>query len=482
MVKKMFDWLNRLVGCGDKGQADAKAPQQGDLAAGGEAAAGAFPVSQMGGQGGQETPSPVSRMILLDRTGQIIGYEFVSRSGMLGVRVADPRNQKINDQLLIRAVLGMGAERISQFRQIWLTVGEATLAGGLLEGLPARATVILVRLAAPGPGPLSVDLQQQAKALKAKGFRLGLAGFAGSESCLAWLPLVDVVALDIGGYAPDELVSTLDQLRARQPGIKVLARRIDSYEEYEYCLAQGFDNFSGKFLTHRENWPPQPPLNADRIRLCDLLNRLRGGAELTEVAEGLKLSPELSYRFLRYINSAGMGTSGHIGSLEQGALYLGREKLYRWLTLLLFNGPGGQPTDGALLEQALVRGRMLELMASGKMSHVQCDELFIVGVFSLLDVLLRLPLDVAVRPLQLPTAVSQALLDGQGPYAAYLKLAKVSEESEESEFVDPAPAADSTATVAALAGEIGLSVDQVNSHHLHAVAWAQQLQGDQPAA
>ena len=480
MGKKMFDWLNKLVTAGSKektapaaaGDAPPKRVSAGDAPPKQDAAASSFPVSQLGSA---ETPAPVSRMILLDRAGQIIGYEFVARSGMLGVRGADPRQQQSNDQLLVKTILGMGADRIAQFRQIWLTVGEMALNVALLEGMPAAATMVLVRLA--GQGPANEEVLQQARALKAQGFRFGLAGFAERENCLAWLPLVDVVALDIGGYAPDELVSTLALLRQKQPTIKVLARRIDSYEEYEYCLTRGFDNFSGKFLTHRESWPPQPPLTPDRIRLCDLLNRLRSGAELSEISDGLKLSPELSYRFLRYINSAGMGASSHIGSLEQGVLYLGREKLYRWLTLLLFSGAEGQATDGALLEQALVRGRMLELLASGKLTHVQCEELFVVGVFSLLDVLLRMPLEIAVRPLQLPAAVAQALLEGNGPYAPYLKLAKVSEDSE-----TELGAGETMSSVASLAAPLGLSIEQVNRHHLDAVSWAQQLQSGQAPA
>ena len=473
----MFDWINKLVTAGRKEEAAPAAvvgtpPAQGKVVLSGV------------GSNSTEAPPPVSRMILLDRGGHIIGYEFVARSGMLGVRGTDPRQQQDHDHLLVKTILSMGADRIAQFRQIWLTVGEATLSAALLDGMPASATTVLVRLA--GHGPVPEEVLQQLKALKAKGFRFGLAGFAGRESCIAWLPLVDVVTLDIAAYAPDELASTLELLRQKQAAIKVLARGIDSFEEYEYCLALGFDNFSGKFLIHRETWPPQPPLTPDRVRLCDLLNRLRSGAELTEISDGLKLSPELSYRFLRYINSVGMGASSHIGSLEQGALYLGREKLYRWLTLLLFSSAEGHATDGALLEQALVRGRLLELLASGKLTRVQCEELFIVGVFSLLDVLLRLPLDVAVRPLQLPEAVAQALLEGGGPYAPYLKLAKVSEDSEGSEGSEGSEMAlgtgEAVSSVAALAAQLGLSINEVNRYHLEAVSWAQQLQSGQAPA
>ncbi|HET6719802.1 MAG TPA: hypothetical protein VFH22_09155 [Rhodocyclaceae bacterium] len=462
----MFDWLNKLVAsCNptDPGAADGAAKTSAAKSSVNVISAAASPAE------GAPAASPVSRMILLDRSAQILGYEFVSRSGLLGVRVADPRHQLINDQLLVRTILAMGADRIAQFRQIWLSVGELALGGNLLDELPAKATLVLIR---PGSGTASAEALQQARQLRAKGFRFGLNGFADRDAYLEWLPLVDVVALDIGSYTPDELVATLDLLHERRTGLKVLARRIDSYEEYEYCMAKGFDSFSGRFLTYRESWPPQPSLNPDRVRLCNLLNELRNGAELTDIAAGLKLSPELSYRFLRYINSAGMGTSSHIGSLEQGALYLGREKLYRWLTLLLFSGGDGQPTDAALLEQALVRGRMMELMAGDQLPRIQREELFVTGVFSVLDVLLRVPIEIALRPLQLPAPVTQAILGEAGPYFRYLKLAKVCEECEGGD----AALVSSEESVAILAEGLGLSVAQVNQLHLDAVAWAQQLQ------
>lgn len=466
----MFDWLNKLV----KSESPANSSPATPVVVEQPPSRSALPVGAAADSAAESAATAaVSRMILLDRAGQIIGYEFASRSGVVGARVLDPRHQANSEQALIHAVLGMGASRIGQFRQIWLTVGETLLDPEQFDGFPPAATVILLRPVTHG-GP-DGDLQGKVATLRALGFRFGLAGMVSHEVFDAWRPQIDVVALDISAYSPDELDEMLALLRRQKPGLPVLARRIDSYEEYEYCLGKGFDLFSGKFLIHRESWPPQPTLHPDRTRLCLLLNDLRGGAELVDIAAGLKLSPELSYRFLRYINSAGMGTASHIGSLEQGVLYLGREKLYRWLTLLLFSGADGQATDAALLEQALVRGRMLELMAGARLSRVQSEEIFVVGVFSLIDMLLRMPLDLALRPLQLPPVVGQALLEGKGLYAPYLELAKISEECESGQ-------AGTEVSVGGLAAELGLSLDQVNQIHVDALTWAQQMQAGSPPA
>ena len=463
----MLNWIRNLIGEPQRPESPATAsppplptraaPPQGPLTTAGDS-----------------PPSPISRHIILDRTAHILGYEFMLRAGS-GAASGDPASRRAGDLALIRTINALDPQRIAQFREIWLAVGESTLDHPQLEALPAKATVVLVR-AVPNHPPAPEALAR-ASVLRGLGFRFGLLGYTDNPAHRAWLPLVDCVAMDIPAYAPKELEPAIAQIHGLRDGLKVVARRIDSYEGYEFCHARGFDGFAGKFLTRRENWPPQPALDPDRARLCDVLNRLRGGTELTEVAEALRLSPHISYRFLRYINSAGMGLTGHIASIEQGVLYLGREKLYRWLTLLLFTAADGRNTDRALLEQALMRARMMELMGhETHHEHVQCDELFVVGMFSLFDVLLGMPLPIALRPLQLPKPVAGALIDGDGPYAALLRVALACEQTD---LDDDAGGGDSLGTLAATAG---ITVERVNACHLEAVAWAQQLDTTPPEA
>jgi EAL and modified HD-GYP domain-containing signal transduction protein len=201
-------------------------------------------------------------------------------------------------------------------------------------------------------------------------------------------------------------------------------------------------------------------MTTDRTRLCDLLNRLRNDEEISEIAMQLRFSPTLSYRLLRYINSPAMGLQSRVASIESSLVFLGREKLYRWLTLLLFNADDTQSTDGALLEQALIRGRMMELLAAEKFSRQACDELFVVGMFSLLDVLMKRPMSIALDPLQLPLAITAALIDNAGEYATYLRLAVACEANDVDAMKKEAKA-------------LGRSVDQVNAAHVEALNWAQ---------
>jgi EAL and modified HD-GYP domain-containing signal transduction protein len=141
---------------------------------------------------------------------------------------------------------------------------------------------------------------------------------------------------------------------------------------------------------------------------------------------------------------------------------MGRQQMYRWLTLLLFGSAQSVPHAEALLENALVRGRLME-GADDKQPADAREDLFVVGLFSLLDRVLRVPMPEALKPLNLPQPVLAALLEGKGPYAALLELALACESG------DPE-------RVAAASLACGLDAHRINTRHFEALVWAQQVQ------
>lgn len=401
----------------------------------------------------------VARHAIINREYRLVGYEFTMRDRGRVSSSIDAQSQKINDKLLIRAIVSTGVDKLAKSRQLWVSVVDAFIVSPMIESLPAAATVVVVRIPGHG-GSVDPNLLARARDLRKAGYRLALTNWSETPAHQAWLETVDYLVIDTTAYNPAEVGELAHIVGQKTAALQVMARHIESFEEFEFCHRARYQLFQGNFLTKRENWPPQPKMSPDRIRLCELLNRLRAGDEIADIAMQLRHSPELSYRLLRYINSAAMGLQSRLASIERGLVFLGREKLYRWLTLLLFNADDTKSTDAALLEQALVRGRMMEVLASDNFSRVQCDEMFVVGIFSLLDVLLKLPLSVALHPLQLPPAVAGALLDDSGKYAPYLRLAIACEEHDEEAMTTAATTLD-------------LAVDRVNAAHFEALAWAQ---------
>lgn len=245
------------------------------------------------------------------------------------------------------------------------------------------------------------------------------------------------------------------------PSIRFVATNLVTLEEFAVCAKLPFSCFQGPFITRRESWD-RPKIDAVRVRILELLNQLRHDAGLARLTALFKQDPALSFKLLRYINSPGMGLLHRIGSLDQALLVLGRQNLYRWLTLLLFTSGESRGLDSALLENALVRARLAELLARKSLSADEQNDLFVAGVFSLLDVLMGTPLETILGQVSLPRPVHEALLHGQGKYAPYLKLAIACEQHDEE-------------SVHALAGALGHDGARVNDLHLDALLWAQQV-------
>jgi len=152
-----------------------------------------------------------------------------------------------------------------------------------------------------------------------------------------------------------------------------------------------------------------------------------------------------------------------VAAIEHAVAVLGQKKLYRWLTLLLYNGGTVNPQDRALMENAMVRGRMTETLGRESFPPGELDNLFIVGFFSLLDVLLRIPMGKALAYLNLPEELIQALVYQEGRYAPYLELAIACEQFEPER-------------IAELAADCGLDVQKVNLAHIDAMLWALEVE------
>lgn len=393
------------------------------------------------------------RKVLVDRAYHPVAYEFT-------LQPDSTRHGENEATLIIGLLARLGTERMSSTRQTWVRLTDCDLEYPALDLLPGDRVVLAIRVAEEDAGKDDARLQH-ARQLRAKGFRLALTDWQDSTFHRAWLSVCQYVEVDLDRELPIDVNEIPERLAAISPGIEAVAVGVDSFEELEFCHRAGYSLFRGGFLTRRENWPRQPKISPERARICQILNKLHGGAELPDIASQIKQSPELSYRLLRYINSAGMGLMIAVASVQQGLIILGRDKTYRWLTVLLFSAAKGKSIDNALLEQALVRARLMELLANGRLSRVQTEEIFVVGIFSQIDMLLKLPMSVALEPLKLPPPVYEALVNDAGEYAPFLRIATLGE-------------SDDPGALREACQNIGLNLAVVNAAQIEAMQWVQE--------
>ncbi|MCX7898093.1 MAG: HDOD domain-containing protein [Rhodocyclaceae bacterium] len=288
-------------------------------------------------------------------------------------------------------------------------------------------------------------------------------GLAVSVESLVHLPetaKVDLVLIDYSAYSFLSFEQMLMRLSTQRPDAPLWVDRVPGWAERHYCHAHGAAYCSGPFATAPFDDEGET-LNESRIVLIEMLNLVRQDADIAAIAAVAKRDPAVTLKLVALANSPVFGLERTITSLEQAILMVGRESLYRWLAIGLFRTGKGSPRDEMLLEIALTRGRLLELIGTrlGLAKH-ECDELFLVGLLSLIDSLLGQSITQIVERLRLPQAVRSVLLDSSGPWGRYLLLALAAER-------------DRGDIVATLAEKIGLTLADLASALNEARAWAE---------
>ncbi|MEW5944329.1 MAG: HDOD domain-containing protein [Pseudomonadota bacterium] len=411
---------------------------------------------------GETLHSFVCREAVLNRAQRVAGYEFTLRKSTRNrIRHAGEAVLRLYDEVLVRNLISMQIERLLGERLAFVGVTASSLKLRLFDALPKDDVVLLIH-SVRELGERSGEILERARHLRRAGYRIALDEFNDSPELEPFLAIADFVVIDVSAGDIPRIGRQVFTATARFENKLLVAKNIESVDDFEACHKLPFHYFQGPFVTRREKWD-QPALDGSRIKLCELLNQVKRNAELPKLASGFRQDPVLSYKLLRYINSPAGGLLKKLTSIEQALVVLGQQKLYRWLTFLLFNSHEVRERDLALMENALVRARLAELLGSGEFSPDELDELFVVGMFSLLDVLFRMPMADALAQLNLPEAVVGALASGEGRYAPYLELAIACEEFDQEK-------------IAVLAAACRLDVNRVNACHIEALIWAQEAE------
>ena len=201
-----------------------------------------------------------------------------------------------------------------------------------------------------------------------------------------------------------------------------IAVNVDTAAQRERAEVAGFELFAGRYpvnVPHREDSGD----GTSAKRLLGLLALLAADAETRELEALLKQDPALSFNLLKLVNSAAYTHKATITTYHQAINMLGRRQLQRWLQLLLYARQDHDAPPNPLLPLAAWRGAQMEALWLQKGGDEELhDEVFMTGVFSLLDVLLGMPMAGIVGALKLPPEVTQALLSREGPFGALLML------------------------------------------------------------
>lgn len=395
----------------------------------------------------------IGRQLIIDREQRIIGYELLYRDAAETTQASFSDAVTAGTEVLSNLLTQMGVEFLLGENLAFINVSSAMLSNELIDLLPPSRVVLEIIGATP-----ETALLDRCRDLRGRGFRIALDNVLPSARNLPLLEVADYAKIDIQRIDAADLRRAVPALR-RFP-LQLIAEKVETPAEFRTCKALAFDGYQGFHFAHPETLSVRA-INPAQARVIELLNMVRGNAEFAVIEAALKRDVGLSVRLLRYINSVGFGLSVQLRSTQQALTLLGYRQLYRWLSLLLLTADGKAPNP-ALERTALTRGRLTEILGQERLSGHERDNLFIVGLFSLIDAILGVPMSKAIDTLGLPDSIREALLHRQGVYGTFLDLAEACEDGD-------------WRRLDALAQELGLTAQQVNESHLRALAWAMEV-------
>jgi EAL and modified HD-GYP domain-containing signal transduction protein len=363
----------------------------------------------------------LGRQPIVDRAGELLGYELLYRARATDDSARFDDEDSASLHVLSTLLHDLGAPQVLAGRQAFVNVGPGSLrdAGALVLLNPRRTVLELSQAIEP-----DIDTVARLRMLREMGFGIAVSAQPPMESLAPWLPVATHLKIDLHRVPDAQLDVFVATLRY---GDHVLvAEKVESEAQARRCRELGFHALQG-WHVGRPEVMGSVKLGVSHAVLRRALAQLGANAATADVEATFRLDAALCWRLLRYTAASNFGMMIPVDSLRHALELVGPRRLARWLQLLLNTVEEPSPAASTLLRSAAFRGRMLEMVGAEYFSGTDCDNLYLVGAFSLLPAMLMQPMGEAIAALALPEPVADALTMRQGRFGPLLDLAEAME-------------------------------------------------------
>lgn len=358
----------------------------------------------------------VARQPIFDRHDRLAGYELLYRNTASSTTAEGAAADTMCTDTVVHSFLDIGLDELTDGHRAFVNCTRDFLLGGQVELLPAGKVVVEVLETVGNDEPVVAACRR----LRNHGYDIALDDYVDDSGFDALLHTVRIVKLDVLNQSSERLAAVIHRLRPF--GVTLLAERVETQSVYTECRRLGFDLFQGYYYS-RPELVTRSEVEVGQVAVLRLLNLLRDPeASDADVEAGFRADPALTYKLLRIVNSAAVGGRG-IDSIGYGIRMVGRQMLYRWLALLMVSSMvTGNDVKDHLVYEALRRARMCELVAEASPQHRNTQALFMTGLFSMMDVLFRMPMRDILSRVHVADEIREAVMQGTGPFAEPLLI------------------------------------------------------------
>ncbi len=399
----------------------------------------------------------VARQPIFDRLREVYAYELLFRSGLENF-FDHAQPDQATSSVLSDSISALNLEELTGGRPAFVNFTQGLIEAGIATLLPRQWLVVEI-LEDVSP---SEDVLNACRHLKDSGYRLALDDFVYRPQLAPLMKLADIIKIDWRLTDRKVRAEALD--RSRGLGIRLLAEKVETEEEFAQAKKDGYDLFQGYFFC-RPTIITGHDIPAWKMQSLQLIKESAADSlDFKAVADIIQQELSLTYKLLRYINSPFFGVRVKIKSVDQALAMLGEENIRKWLSMVAMANLAREGTP-ELPRNSFLRATLCESLGIEAGLIERRNEAFMVGLFSMIDVVLSRPMPDILPELHLPDDVEAALRGDDNVLRRLLGLAVRYDRGQ----WDKIPA---------LASAAGLAEDRLPALYLEAVSRVHKLDED----
>ncbi|WP_018984802.1 EAL and HDOD domain-containing protein [Salinimonas chungwhensis] len=347
----------------------------------------------------------VARQPIFNTRNQLYAYELLFRDGEAN-RFPDISPDEATSRVISSTHLSLGLEAVIGHHLAFINFHQSTLIHHFPRSLDPAHTVVEILETVD----INVELIEACRQLKKLGYQIALDDYDLDSKWDPFLTFVSIIKFDIRETPYEKIAALAPKLKAR--GIRLLAEKVETQAEFNQYSELGFDYFQGYYLAKPEVIRHKQ-FSANQLTMLELMNESASITfDLRKINRIIERDPALTFQLLRYINNPLINKRNKISSLHHALTYMGEAELRKFIALLaLSNMSKDEPNE--LLVMSLVRAKFCEHLCAIT-GHCDINAGFLVGLLSLLDALIKQPMEELVEKIPLDEDVQQALCKKPG--------------------------------------------------------------------
>ena len=356
----------------------------------------------------------VARQPIFNKNKKLFGYELLFREGLSNA-FPDIDGDTATSKLLSNSFFSIGMNQLTSGKTAFINFPQSLLLNKIPMMFPSeKMTVEILEDVDPNERVIRACAD-----IAAAGYSLALDDFVFKSDLQPLIELADIIKIDFMLTPIDEIKKMVNRFKGNH--IKLLAEKIETYENFEEALSMGFMYFQGYFFSKPEiiSGKEIAPSKIILLQIVGEANRENCSFEKLEILMDKDVS--ISYKLLRYINSAFFERACEIATIKHAIVLLGETEIKRFISMVATAELASDKPE-ALVRTSITRARFCELLGLHSQNGVDISELFLTGLFSLIDAMLDNKMENIMQTLPLSKNIKQALLEEKGDLADYLKL------------------------------------------------------------